>query len=146
MSDGSDGTGVGSGERYKVVRHGRDLIAMTHPDFGLPRDSRKQRIVADDLTVCSAVFTRRRAFHFTAKGIARQLHPVTDTQHGQSQFKESWVAARRAELELLAQLKKEKKMSRMKEVLAVDIHVSAVKKDNISSTAYSNYNIGLQFR
>ena len=90
--------GVGGGQRQEIAGSLRHLIAVAHPDLDLGRDAGEQFVRLGDAAVRPAVFAGRRALHLAAEGLAGQVQPVADAQHGQAQAEDFRIALRRARL------------------------------------------------
>ena len=67
---------------------------MAHPDlFGFLHTA-KDRIAIDEVAHRSAVLTAGCVVDFAAEGLAGELHPVADTEDGDTQVEQSFVALR----------------------------------------------------
>lgn len=76
----------GSSKRTESNGHLGDLITMTVPDIERRRELVEKRALGVALEFARPVFTLRRAFHLTTQSVSDELHAITNTQHGNTEF------------------------------------------------------------
>ena len=68
---------------------------MAHPDIDFRGEASKELFLVFDLKSRSSVFTRWTCLDIPAKGVSGQLHAVANTEDGNVEIEEFWVALRR---------------------------------------------------
>ena len=83
---------------WKSAEAARHLVAVAHPHVDLPRHAGEQPVRLDDAATRPAVLAGRRPLDLAAEGLAGQVQPVADAQHGHAEAEDFRVALRRARL------------------------------------------------
>src|SRR5207253_3384014 len=95
VPDGGDRAGFRGGQRAEVAADGVDLVAVAHPHGRLGRVAAEERVVAvGDGEGGPAELPGGRRGDGAAQGVAGELHPVADAQHGDVQVEHLRVALR----------------------------------------------------
>src|SRR5581483_6875344 len=82
LPDSGNGTGFGPRQHGESRGHGRDEVAMAHPDLLRPREPAKSRRVnAVQFERRQAVFPLLALLHGSAEQVRHELLPVADSEH-----------------------------------------------------------------
>ena len=94
VPDGRQRAGGRAGQRQEFVAQTVHLVAMAHPDLGVIRHVGQQQVVVEHFASGPAVFAGLRPADLPSQGLAGQLHPVADAEHGDAQPEDVRIALR----------------------------------------------------